>query len=188
VTPATRRALLAAANGSGRSLSQEAELRLEQSFHDAALLPQLLNLAYRPPTPAALLVFGHIIDYVAYLAHVESLARRSQQSGRVAEVRADWLSDPATFAKVEAAIRLAFDRLRPPGESKPPGAGTEPEGLFGQTVTALVDAQLELIARPETAISDRDRVWIQPIHDQLDFRVIENLRTALPEQPEEQGS
>ena len=45
VTPETKRTLDAAAEKAGRSLSQEAEYRLERSFQNEQLLPQLLEMA-----------------------------------------------------------------------------------------------------------------------------------------------
>src|SRR5262245_2407464 len=46
VTPSLKSVLDKAAERSGRSQSQEAELRLERTFRDQSLLPDALELAY----------------------------------------------------------------------------------------------------------------------------------------------
>jgi hypothetical protein len=58
VTPELKRRLDAAAEQSGRSQSQEAELRLERSFDRTDLLPQVLTLAYGDEIAADLMRLG----------------------------------------------------------------------------------------------------------------------------------
>lgn len=48
ITPSVRKSLVAAAATSGRSITQEAELRLEYSLRDERVLDEALELAYGP--------------------------------------------------------------------------------------------------------------------------------------------
>ena len=74
VTPEVRSRLEEQANQSGRSISQEAEFRLEQSFKREDLLPDVLALAYGEPLAGFLMALGETIKIMAlnrYLAQAE---------------------------------------------------------------------------------------------------------------------
>jgi hypothetical protein len=58
VTPEVKEKLQLAAVGKGRSLSQEAEFRLERSFETESLLPDVLTLAYGQRLAAVLAKIG----------------------------------------------------------------------------------------------------------------------------------
>src|SRR5262249_15179808 len=61
VTAALKRKLDAAAEQSGRSQSQEAELRLEHTFDRQGLLSEVLTLAYGKEIAADLMLFGEMM-------------------------------------------------------------------------------------------------------------------------------
>src|SRR6476646_5919215 len=61
VTGEIKQRLEAAARASGRTQSQEAESRLERSFQEQQLLPQLLVLAYGRSLAALLLILGRVM-------------------------------------------------------------------------------------------------------------------------------
>lgn len=67
VTPTVRSGLDSAAAQTGRSISQEAELRLEQSFWQEELLSQALRLAYGETLAGVLLTLGETIKLVGQL-------------------------------------------------------------------------------------------------------------------------
>jgi TraY domain len=112
VTPETKRALDAAAAASGRSLSQEAEMRLERAFQDEQLLPQLLDLAYGRDTAGLLLLIGECLRDTA--AHAAAF------SGARLEPRPDWMSRPWVYRQAEDAIAALLAALEPPGTRDAP--------------------------------------------------------------------
>jgi hypothetical protein len=89
-----------AARKTGRTQGQEAEARLERSFHDEALLPQLLELAYGPHLAALLMLMGD--------------AMRAT-SGSL-EAMETWDADPWVFDQVVKAAGQVLDAARPSGE------------------------------------------------------------------------
>jgi hypothetical protein len=101
VTAEIKNRLDAAARANGRTQSQEAEVRLEQSFRSQDLLPQVLDLAYSRPDAGFLMLLGEFLRWLAPFA-------------------ADWMREPWTFQQFEDGIRLALGTLRPDGEIRPP--------------------------------------------------------------------
>src|SRR5262245_2356565 len=65
VTPTLKQHLDTAAQNGGRSQSQEAEFRLEQSFDRGDLLSDALTLAYSPELAGLLLTIAAAIDHAA---------------------------------------------------------------------------------------------------------------------------
>jgi len=100
ITPETRARLDAAAAESGRSLSQEIELRLERSFQTADALAVALTEA-----------FGRQGATLQRL--LRDLMRPSGAYALTAE--SDWLSDATAFGELEGAFTHFLARLRPTG-------------------------------------------------------------------------
>src|SRR5262245_60285648 len=69
VTPEVKRELDATAQNRGRSQSQEAEFRLEQSFAREDLLSDALTLAHSPELAGLLLIIGTAMDNAARSAN-----------------------------------------------------------------------------------------------------------------------
>jgi TraY domain len=110
ISPKTREKIEAEAAKSGRSLTQEIELRLEQGFRDEDRAPLFHDVVYGPQAAAFLGIIGRT------LREVTSMARHyGEGSARTG----DWISDPQAFGMVEGAIGEILDRLRPPGDSPP---------------------------------------------------------------------
>jgi hypothetical protein len=99
--------LEAAASAAGRSLSTEAQFRLERSFHTQGGLQEALETAYGPQGAALLTILGRLI--------------RGAPGAHGLPIEADWLSDPNSFDHVSNSVRVALDALRPPGEIRPEG-------------------------------------------------------------------
>src|SRR5262245_10219857 len=103
VTGATKRRIDNAAKSSGRTRSQECEIRTEQTFHEEDLLPSIQQLAYGPG----------LADTVQEMV---TAVRASRLEGRyLAEVRPQdmdsmW-ADPAFFEPVVNAIKGALDKM-----------------------------------------------------------------------------
>jgi len=124
VTPAIKKQLDAAAALTGRTQSQEAELRLENSFRDDDHAEFFTEAAYGTQVSAFLQLLGAALRDVTTQA--SAMSSGPAQGG-------DWISDRAAFPSVEAAIRELVDALRPanalPAEvlsydGNPIGAGT----------------------------------------------------------------
>jgi hypothetical protein len=104
----------ATARANGRTQSQEAEARLERSFHEEELLPQLLELAYGRQTAGLLLLLGECIRDIA--PHASFL------SGDHLRPTGDWMERPWPYQQVKAGVDTIFQALAPPGteEAKAP--------------------------------------------------------------------
>jgi TraY domain len=111
VTPRLKTALDQAAKESGRSQSQEAEFRIEQSFRDEDHFIESLGLAYGMELAALLLLLGDLMRYVGIPAAVLS-------SGNPEEMRS-WWNNPYAFSKAAAAAKRVLDRASPSGEAAP---------------------------------------------------------------------
>lgn len=92
------------AKRNGRSLSQEAELRLEQSFRNEGLLEEALGMAYgRIDSDLLISVLGEIMRAATNVTH----SRTGHQH---------WSDDPDTFAPVVKIVDELFSALKPISE------------------------------------------------------------------------
>jgi hypothetical protein len=101
VTGEIKQRLDAVARANGRTQSQEAEVRLEQSFRTQDLLPQVLGLAYGQDTKALLLAFGEIMQLVIAVVSAEIPADASQT----------WFTRPERRHAVIAALLFVLRKL-----------------------------------------------------------------------------
>ena len=105
VSPARRAQLDKAARQSGRSLTQEAEARIERSFDRQELLPEALTLAYGPQLAGLLMVIGRAMSdagsYAGFLSD-SSVAQTKQ-----------WLENPYGYREAENALSLVMECFRP---------------------------------------------------------------------------
>jgi hypothetical protein len=99
-TPSTRAQLEAAAAKNGRSITQEAEIRLGQSFSTQDLLDQVLELTFGRIDGDLVNVLGKILRIATSQANVFTHAQC-------------WCDDPSAFKATETFIKSLFDRLRP---------------------------------------------------------------------------
>ena len=106
VTPRTKRALDAAAENNGKSLSQEAEARIDQTFRDERLLPQTLDLAYGPRNSGLLFLIGWLTKRVAEISS-------GPPNRGISAASPDWMTDPWARHQVAEAIRMVADELDP---------------------------------------------------------------------------
>lgn len=115
VSPEIKRRLDQAAAVSGRSLSQEAEMRLEQSFRDQALLSQLLELAFGRQLAGVLVTAGHAMRYAS-----RDVDWFDRWAGGVSGTDWSWTKNPWAFDEMVRAMNDAIAPLRPEGEPIPP--------------------------------------------------------------------
>jgi TraY domain len=94
-----------AAKASGRSLSTEAQFRLEQSFRGETGLYEALQLAFGKQGSEFLLLLGRALRNAPFFI---SLTPED-----------DWLSNPSAYAAAACQIELILEVLRPPGDAVP---------------------------------------------------------------------
>jgi TraY domain-containing protein len=107
VTAPTKRRLNAAAERSGRSLSQEAELRLERTFDQQDLLPEILTLRYGREVAALLIMLGRIAADVGHSIEYDWRLRERTATSRT------WFDDPDAYDEVVEHIGKVLESLRP---------------------------------------------------------------------------
>jgi hypothetical protein len=100
ITPSTRARLEAAAAENGRSITQEAEIRLDQSFGTQDLLDQVLELTFGRIDGDLVHVLGKILQTATSQANVLTHAQC-------------WCDDASAFKATETFIKTLFDGLRP---------------------------------------------------------------------------
>ena len=104
--------LLAAAETNDRSLSQEAELRLERSFDREELLPELMEQAFGPGVAGLLLLLGRVMPEVGRSVNVQKHGLEGPH----------WMADPDAFAEALAAALEIIEEFRPQGARELSGA------------------------------------------------------------------
>lgn len=138
IRPDTRAALVAAAEESGRSLSQEIESRLRGSFADEEM---------------ALAAFGSKRNR----AVMKLLAIALSTVHRIDRPDAEWWSDPYLFDRALETINRVLNAMRPEGEAQPPkqeayqqlaewNALSAPAKLFYAIQTADPQADLQVMS------------------------------------------
>ena len=131
VTPLMKEKLEGAALNSGRSLTQEIELRLEQSFLKSEHAIETLAAAYGPQVAAVLAVLADTMHFVAAHATWQVLmpSEDDRKHGDIhmamsAAYRRPMLANPFVFNEMAQAVSQVLELLRPDGDVAP--AGTEP--------------------------------------------------------------
>jgi TraY domain len=107
VTKDVRKGLNEACKASGRSLSQEAEFRLEQTFKAQNAVFDALDLAYGRPWSGLMLAIAE----VAQITGTRALSL-SQWNFHGCE---DWGSDPYAYDQAASAIKFVLEAFRPQG-------------------------------------------------------------------------
>ena len=132
----------AAAREHGVSLNSETAARLERSFQDEELLPQLLEIAYGREVAGLLLALGSVMRDAGEHAGVRSL---NTFSGA-----AEWFANPIAYEEARAAAATVLDALRPSGDASPRRPRSMPTlrlGLASKSPTACWRRSATLRAR-----------------------------------------
>jgi hypothetical protein len=98
ITPALRARLVSAAAENGRSITQEAELRLEQTVDQERSLVGVLELGFGRQVAAVMLAIGYVI-------------KGMQPDRRPGDI--GWLSDPEVFREIVDSINLLLQAIDP---------------------------------------------------------------------------
>jgi hypothetical protein len=129
VTPKRKREIEAAATKSGRSLSQEAELRIERSFEREDLFIEALMLQYGPCLAAILLLIGDGMHAAGTSAGFIS--------NRTLEGSQDWLNNPYAFDQAARLANTILEAFRPQGIATAPDHALD--GLGEGMANTLLD-------------------------------------------------
>lgn len=155
VTATTKKRIDEAAIESGRTQSQEAELRLEQSFRDQELMFSALELAYGRRLSAMLIMLGEAMRF--------SGQRAGWDATFTLKGAENWLDLPFAYDQSIKAADSILKALRPKGDPSPPlrSHGGPPEiadpARIGEHVAAgiLAEAASGLSDGPEGERAER---------------------------------
>ena len=121
----TRAALEKLAAENGRSLSEEAEHRLDYSLVAQGALAQTLDLSFGRGVSGLLILLGRILQ--------DTGSHAGFASTQTIDGAENWLNDPYAFNQATAAVASIFEELRPEGVAKTPKAGK----AFGLDLTVF---------------------------------------------------
>jgi hypothetical protein len=161
VTPELKNALDEAAAHSGRSQSQEAEIRLSRSFERQGLLVEALTLTYDTRTAALLILIGLVMEEVGFV-------RRWQQRSVLSEPEGHWTSDPSAYEQALQGVVALLNAARP-------------EGPIASTAQYGVEAAGKIV---RAARGDSPEF----LHPTLDGKMIRSLLTPISWRLKEQQS
>ncbi len=102
------------ATATGRSQSQEAEIRLARSFEREDLLPEVLTLAYGRESAGLLMAIGLIMKVVGDEFHVRDLSFDGAQP---------WTDNAVAFGNVAHTILVLLDAAKPGDQAVDPEIG-----------------------------------------------------------------
>jgi hypothetical protein len=163
VTSDIKNKLDRAAQASGRTQSQEAELRIERSFDRENLLVEALNLAYGRQGAGAVLL-------IAEAMHNAGAGAALIKTGTVEESQ-NWLDVPYAYDQASKAVAKILDELRPAGDSTPP----DDERLLKPNIgEGIAEAFLAEAASGQTKLEHR-RDRATQIHELLGSSVVNRL-------------
>lgn len=154
VTADLKMKIEAAALASGRTQSQEVELRVEKSFHNQALLNEILDTVFGKPLAAALLTIGRAMELAGQHAAFSG-------SGTL-EGAAAWFDDAAGFDQAAQAAYRVLGRLRPPGDP-------EIHQTMKHLGVGFANGCLNALARRTVTIEEEE--WAEPLRDALANRI-----------------
>jgi hypothetical protein len=131
VTPNLKADLDGAAKVSGRSQSQEAELRLERSFLDQRLMLDALELTYGTGLAGIVLLLAEIMKSAGVSSGIAATGRR--------EGGEEWWDVPYAFDQAARGVAVAIEALKPKGEiNVPRGLRLTGEGIAAGLLSEVV--------------------------------------------------
>jgi TraY domain len=104
----TKAGLEKSATATGRSLSEEAETRLDRSIHSQSLLDEALVLAFGPRVVGLMLVIARVMRDVGQSAGFRATNTLDGAS--------NWLDNAYALNQVTRAVQMVFETVRPGGE------------------------------------------------------------------------
>jgi hypothetical protein len=149
VRPELKEAMDKAAAETGRSVAQEIEIRLENSFRNAELLPDALGMAFGRHTAGLVLFLGQLSKHVGDVGAGMSFA-----AGQPIGASEQWLSQPWVRYQVAEALRQFSDELHPPGHALPelavPHLNQHERETIARTGRRSAEAFLQAVVDPQS--------------------------------------
>src|ERR1700761_5615635 len=115
VRPQLDEQLAHAAGSSGRSVSEEIELRLEQSFTKQQSMLEALDLIFGRENASLSMVIAELGKEIAVRAELLAVVR-----GKSEPKKACWIDDPFLFNEFSSTLSLMLEAMRPQGETAVP--------------------------------------------------------------------
>jgi len=170
VTPALKRRLAAAATANDRSLSQETEIRIEQSFLAADHLETAMQMAHGARFAGILELLGQVMRRAGEAASYVSKSGQAQGD--------DWLDNGFAYHEAMHAAFWVLEYLQPDASERPKSTRIGINYARGVMAT--------LARRSESRLSAAD--WVTRMREKLGSlvdRIKPNSRFA-PDEPQEE--
>jgi hypothetical protein len=172
ITPELRDRLVTEAGENGRSITQEAEIRLQQSFREQNSLDQALDFKYGRDMVGVLLLVEHLFGQAeAECNWTKSLAGQPP-AGQY------WANDPFVFEQTMRAVVRALDALRPAGDSSGPLRAENGEDVSGLSANAGARAAATFLAALVDPAANHWGRWARPIAARLGPELVERIQAA----------
>ncbi len=169
MTPALKRRLDAAAEKGGRSLSQEAEVRLERSFDHQDLLSEVLTIAYGKELAGILMFLGGTMLFTDSYYQAES--NRDRPNPR-ASYKGAWAPSPDGYDQCVQAALAVLEALRPAGApNTTSAAGIEVASAISKAVRGDPNAPVN----PFTEDAATIRSLLGPIAERMTNRNVDKF-------------
>ena len=151
-----KKKLESAAAAAGRSLSTEAQMRLDLSFRDLDAFDKAIELSHGRQIAGVLMLLGRVMrDAGAHGAHLST-----------GTIDGNWLADPFAFDQVAKAVTTALEAFRPAGELTPPaGYDGEQAERVARLGELLAKGAVEAIKNPSRGGEIGE--WARPVRDKL---------------------
>ena len=147
-----------AAQLSGRTQSQEAEIRLTQSFEKASIAAGAMILAYGRTTTALAMILARAMHDAG--THAGFLSTGTTEGAR------EWMTNPSAFDQVASAVAEVMDKIRPDGEVKPLLTGaSETDAKLMHLGKLIASGILEAVKNSERGGEIGE--WARPIRELL---------------------
>jgi hypothetical protein len=152
-----RERLVDAATQAGRTLSQEAEARLKQSFDDQQKISE----------------FGGLTNYWLFLTIAEGIAVVQ------ARTKHEWWSDRYTFDACRALLIGAWDRFKPRGRRTMPKGLSENADELGLRMAGALLASLELALEGQEGLGRAGQAAALAVGTKVKARALPALRAKV---------
>jgi hypothetical protein len=171
-TPEDKTKLERAAAASGRSLAQEIEQRLSNSFRDEERDALFSEIYFGRRLAALLEIIGRSMQEAGRSAMYRLLSREEQMAGNPFSDGDKWLDDPKAFMIAVRQAVSVVKRFAPEGDSSFPAADHYPtiENMSDHIVGAITGRVASELLEP----------WTIPLRAKLGPRLIKRAKRAKP--------
>lgn len=160
IRDALRDDLETSATANQRSMSEEAEARLERSVQIGAFAHEALALAYGPHTAGlALLIARAMNDTGKQCGFLKTSSLESSN---------DWMDVPYAYSQAAQAVRRILELAKPEGDDSPPGLFPPDHSLDGVEVAMGAGITNGLVAAVTEANAGTEiERWAAPLRELL---------------------